>query len=156
MTTPEVASVDLATRAEALARRSHDGQFDKAGLPYIDHSRRVAEKVSSRGAETLAAAWLHDVLEDCGVSAADLRKEGFPEPVVAAIVALTKHEGEDHEDAVRRACANPIALVVKAADVSDNADPARLALLDPAKAKELKGKYSKARVILDTFDAPYH
>jgi (p)ppGpp synthase/HD superfamily hydrolase len=58
--------------AEDIARRAHAGQVDKAGLDYITHPARVAAGVRLHGGknEAVAAAWLHDVLEDCDVSAA--------------------------------------------------------------------------------------
>ena len=48
------------------------GGFDAA---YIDHPRRVSEMVAD---DPLAvpAAWLHDVVEDCGVTAEDLCDAG--------------------------------------------------------------------------------
>lgn len=36
-----------------------------------------------------AAAWLHDVIEDCGITADDLVKAGISQEVVAAVVLLT-------------------------------------------------------------------
>lgn len=51
---------------EATARAAHAGQTDKAGRPYAEHLRAVAEGVRRRGgdAEQIAAAWLHDAVED--------------------------------------------------------------------------------------------
>lgn len=59
--------------AEQLARRAHEGQKRKySGEPYIVHPEAVAMRASKIGGlsayarDTLcAAAWLHDVLEDC-------------------------------------------------------------------------------------------
>ena len=129
----------LVARAEAFAFAAHAGQLDKAGADYIDHPRRVAERVIKEGygAEFVAAAWLHDVVEDHRprIDFDLLRRAGFPPSVVEAVDALSKRVGpvagekEDHAVAVERACQNPIALVVKAADVADNSDPGRLAKL---------------------------
>jgi hypothetical protein len=41
---------------------------------------------------------------------------------------VTKREGEDHEDFVRRAAANPIGRAVKLADMLDNIDLSRIAV----------------------------
>lgn len=140
--------------AEQFARTAHREQLDKASRPYIEHLRRVAERVRGFGPHALAVAWLHDVIEDCDVTAEDLQKQGFPMAVVDAVQALTKRSGESHEDAVRRACADPIAKVVKAADVADNSDPARLALLDPELAERLSKKYARASALLEQLGAP--
>lgn len=144
----------LVMRAEEIATVAHRGQRDKAGKSYIDHPRRVANRVRAFGPVEVAAAWLHDVLEDCDVTASDLSGAGFPPSVVEAVQAMTKQPREDHEAAVRRACANPVAKVVKAADVADNSDPIRLSLLDAATAKRLTLKYAAARRLLDEARAP--
>jgi (p)ppGpp synthase/HD superfamily hydrolase len=50
-----------------LATKSHFGQMRKyTGRPYIEHPMRVAGRVTLIGGseEMIAAAWLHDVLED--------------------------------------------------------------------------------------------
>ena len=60
---------DLLKRAESFARIRHMGQFrkGKAQEPYIIHLEEVAELVLSwNGTENaIAAAWLHDTVEDC-------------------------------------------------------------------------------------------
>lgn len=66
--------------AVALARRSHDGQIDKAGKPYIDHVMRVMDAVTTPR-EKIAAA-LHDVVEDSAVTLENLRRLGCPDEVV--------------------------------------------------------------------------
>lgn len=55
---------------EALARRVHSGQTDKAGRPYAEHLSAVAAGVRERGGseEQIAAAWLHDAIEDGALS----------------------------------------------------------------------------------------
>jgi (p)ppGpp synthase/HD superfamily hydrolase len=142
----------LLERADRIATRAHRGQSDKAGAPYIGHPLRVARRVADRGGavEHQAAALLHDVLEDTTVTVDELRREGLPEPVIRAVIALTKHDGESYEQAVQRAAADPIARVVKRCDVEDNADPDRLALLDAATRQRLEAKYTAARAMLDT------
>lgn len=144
----------LAWKAQGLATEWHEGQVDKAGRPYITHPARVAARAALHGPDAEAAAWLHDVVEDCGVSAADLTANGFPQRIVEAVLALTKRPGEQHEAAVRRACDDPVARIVKAADVADNADSERLVRLDPALRERLGAKYAHARAVLDEHDAP--
>jgi hypothetical protein len=76
--------------------------------------------------EQRIVAVLHDVVEDCGVSLDDLRKEGFSEEVLSAIESVTKVPGESYEDFVDRAAQNPIGRVVKLADLEENSDLSRI------------------------------
>lgn len=140
---------DLVSRARDLAHRAHAGQVDKAGRPYIEHVARVAATVRSQCCragcascdEAEAVAWLHDVYEDCAVEFCR-EVDRFPVPVVAACMRLTRgtYPGEYYE-AIRE---QPIAVRVKLADIADNADESRLALLDEATANRLRQKYAKA------------
>jgi (p)ppGpp synthase/HD superfamily hydrolase len=133
--------------AIVLARTAHAGQIDKAGRPYIEHPLRVMRRVD--GEHEQMAAVLHDVLEDTPVTVDDLRSAGCPEAVIAAVQALTKQPGESLAQSMERAAADPIAAVVKRADIADNSDPARLALLDPATANRLRSKYAESSRLLD-------
>ncbi len=135
--------------ADALALWAHRGQSDKAGNPYIDHPRAVAELVKEHGPNAGMAALLHDGVEDTHVALDDLRADGYPDEVVAAVDAVTRRPGETHLDAVRRAAVDPLGRLVKLADVTHNGDPARLALLDVATRERLTRKYAKARAVLE-------
>jgi (p)ppGpp synthase/HD superfamily hydrolase len=77
--------------------------------------------------EERIVAVLHDVVEDCGISLDDLRKEGFSEAVLTAIESVTKVPGESYETFVERAAQNPIGRVVKLADLEENSDLSRIA-----------------------------
>lgn len=63
----------LQVRAARFARDAHKGQSRKyTGRPYIVHPMNVAVLVKNHYTgphydEAIAAAWLHDVVEDCGV-----------------------------------------------------------------------------------------
>lgn len=141
---------DLVLRAEAIARAAHDGQVDKAGMPYADHPARVARRCAP-DVDAMAVAWLHDVLEDTAVTAETLRAHGIPEHVVTAVAALTREEGEAAAAYYERVARNRLALTVKWADLADNGDPGRLAALaidDPATAARLQAKYAHAREVL--------
>lgn len=85
MLTEEVVNV-----AEKIARELHEGQMRKTGGPYIEHPRRVAETLKDHGVCVRAAAWLHDTLEDCGISKEALVRrlmgEGVEEPTARLIV----------------------------------------------------------------------
>ncbi|MFP0198390.1 HD domain-containing protein [Pseudomonas sp. PHC1] len=112
-------------RAIAIAATAHAGQVDKGGAPYILHPLKVMLRMSSL--EERIVAVLHDVVEDCGISLEDLRKEGFSEAVLSAIESVTKMPGESYEDFVERAAQNPIGRVVKLADLEENSDLSRIA-----------------------------
>jgi hypothetical protein len=62
----------------------------------------------SSNAERIVAV-LHDLVEDCpGWTFDRLHGEGFSEEVISALCSVTKRDGENYEDFVRRAGENPI------------------------------------------------
>ena len=61
---------------------------------------------------------------------------------------MSRRPGEEADDYYRRVCVSPLARAVKAADIADNSNPLRLALLDPETRARLEEKYAKARVAL--------
>lgn len=106
-------------RAIDIAAEAHKGQSSKTGGPFIDHVRRVAEHVT--GEDETLVAWLHDVVEKGpGWTFERLREEGFSDIVIGAVDAMSKRDGEDYFDFVRRSIANPLARPVKRADLTDN------------------------------------
>ncbi|ORT54812.1 phosphohydrolase, partial [Frankia sp. KB5] len=68
---------------------------------------------------------------------------------VAAVDALSHREGEPVPDYLARVAADPLAVVVKRADIQDNADPARLRRLPPEDAARLSARYVDRCRILD-------
>jgi len=70
-------------KAANFAREAHHGQFRKysSKVPYIVHPARVAARVMTlyNYTETqVCVAWLHDVVEDCGVDLKDIEDQfGF-------------------------------------------------------------------------------
>lgn len=84
----------LIAMASDLANRAHMGQVRKGnGLPYIIHPYRVATLVQGADGtpEQVAAAWCHDVLEDCP-DYRDEAKRLLPPHVYALVSQLTKPE----------------------------------------------------------------
>lgn len=142
---------DLAARAETLARAAHAGQVDKAGAPYAAHPARVAAAVAGDPLAE-ATAWLHDVVEDTSMTLADLRDVGFPEPVLAAVDALTRRADEERDAYYARVAADPLALRVKRADIADNSGPERLAKLPEATRIRLQDKYAHALAALAAYE----
>lgn len=138
-------AADQLERAESLARRLHSDQFDKSGAPYSEHCRRVAAKLTNPQSKTVA--WLHDVLEDTDLDEGALRAQ-FDEAIVDAVVALTRIKGEAPELYYARVRANGLAREVKVADIHDNLDPSRLALLSSETVERLVVKYGNALLAL--------
>ncbi|WP_393058137.1 HD domain-containing protein [Streptomyces sp. LN549] len=138
------------TEVEAIAREAHAAQRDKAGRPYSEHLAAVAEGVRARGGsdEQIAAAWLHDAVEDDALSERWLAGAALPQQVKDMVLAVTKRDGEDLPAYSRRILATPGALLIKEADLAHNADPARLAVLDPATRTRLTEKYALVRGLL--------
>ena len=130
-----------------LARRFHEGAVDKSGRPYIEHPLRVMNRVSSE--EAKLAAVLHDLVEDTSLSLEDLAAAGCPARVLQAVDALTRRSDESYEEFVARAAGDPLARVVKLADIEDNLDPDRLAQLHAEEAARLRAKYGRARATLE-------
>jgi len=137
----------LVERAKDLAHRAHAGQVDKAGRPYIEHVARVASAVSD-DPEAETVAWLHDVLEDAPQEMQNWLghhlEDNFYGVVVDAVIDLTRFPGYPTDAYYADIRANPLALRVKLADIADNANEDRLALLDKKTAARLRRKYEKA------------
>lgn len=112
--------MDLVELARHLATQAHAGPFRRDGTtPYIAHPAGVVRNLEGESAEVLAAAWLHDVVEDTATSPEGLRAAGIPESVVKAVRVLTKGD-EDDADYLARVRGNPIARRVKMADLLHN------------------------------------
>jgi len=83
--------VTLVEKAYNFALDAHLGQLRKSGEPYLEHPVSVAmilAELQFDGA-TLAAALLHDVLEDCGVSVGEI-KTNFGDEVAKLVEGTTK------------------------------------------------------------------
>lgn len=98
---------DLLRRADALAARAHDGQFRADGLtPLVEHPRgvrRVLEEFGVTDAVLLAAALVHDVLEDTEVTRGDLAQAlGLEVTAVVEEVTVIRRAGESRRARVQR------------------------------------------------------
>jgi (p)ppGpp synthase/HD superfamily hydrolase len=130
-----------------LAEAAHRGQVDKAGQPYIDHPRAVAELVREHGDNAVMAALLHDTVEDCGFTLDYLRSLGYDDEVVDAVDAVSRRPGETYMDMIRRAAAHPLGRIVKLADNTHNSG--RLGNLSPDEQDFLGKRYRRARKVLE-------
>lgn len=132
--------------AQKLATERHRNQFDKAGEPYINHPKRVADGVKTT--EEKMAAWLHDTLEDTCTTAEELLELGFTVEVVKAVQALTKQSGETRITAAHRTAANRIAVAVKLSDLADNMNLDRLRNITAKDLARLE-EYKMVKLILE-------
>ena len=111
-------------KAILIATTAHQGQFDKAGAPYILHPLRVM--FACKTEEQQICAVLHDVIEDTTVTFEDLRSAGFKEEILNALDALTKQKNETYDDFINRVMQNQLACHVKLADLSHNVNLSRI------------------------------
>jgi GTP pyrophosphokinase len=74
-----------------VALRAHDGQKRASGEPYFKHVQAVAGLLADLGfdGETIAAAILHDVVEDTDVSLDDIRNQ-FGKDIARLVDGVTK------------------------------------------------------------------
>jgi guanosine-3',5'-bis(diphosphate) 3'-pyrophosphohydrolase len=97
---------DLVTRARVFATAAHAavGQLRKYTFePYIVHPEEVAGIVAEYGGtpEMIAAAWLHDTVEDTGVTSELIRSE-FGDEVATLVGWLTDVSRPDHGNRAAR------------------------------------------------------
>ncbi|MBX5476159.1 MAG: bifunctional (p)ppGpp synthetase/guanosine-3',5'-bis(diphosphate) 3'-pyrophosphohydrolase [Clostridia bacterium] len=84
---------DLIDRAYHFSRRAHEGQRRRSGEAYIEHPLAVAGILAELELDdvTIAAALLHDVVEDTSVTIEDVRRE-FGDEVAELVDGVTKLE----------------------------------------------------------------
>ena len=84
-------SSDLLVRAYEMADRAHQGQRRKSGEPYILHPVAVASVVAEMGLDdvSIAAALLHDAVEDTGIELIEIGSEFGPD-VASLVDGVTK------------------------------------------------------------------
>ena len=139
----------LIYRAHLLAQFVHTGQVDKSGNPYMRHVSRVAD--SMHDPVDKIVAYLHDTIEDGPHGIATVIAATFGGEVASAVEAMSHRPHEAAEDYYARVRENERAVRVKHADLTDNSDRRRLALLatvDAETADRLAAKYEKAKRLL--------
>src|SRR3990172_1570863 len=77
--------------AYQFAMKAHEGQVRKSGGPYLEHPLQVALTLAGLqlDANSLAAALLHDVPEDCGIPLAEIETK-FGQEVAKLVDGVTK------------------------------------------------------------------
>lgn len=133
-------------QARRLAIRLHADQTDQAGQPYADHVCRVGDALHKQGASSIVviAGYLHDAVEDGHATFGRLLLAGVPAKALMVIARLTKSSGDSYDEYLDHVAACPDACAVKRADLADNMNPDRLALLNAATQTRLAAKYAGA------------
>jgi len=124
----------LVRAALEKARTAHEGQVrnGSGGMPYVEHPMRVASLLDEHDyrQEVLAAALLHDVVEDSETTLEELRAE-FGDEVAGLVGALTDDESIDSyrerkaEHRERVAAADGEAMAIYGADKLTNTSTLR-------------------------------
>lgn len=133
------------SNAIALAAEKHKFQFDKGGQPYILHPLKVMHYLKTDDHELMAVAVLHDVVEDCDVTFADLEAMGMTPRIINALRLLTKVPGQTPEEYLEGILTNVDAMRVKLADLRHNSD-----------IRRLKGVTAKDLARLDKYTKMHH
>ncbi len=83
--------VEMVQKAYEYARDAHSEQYRKSGEPYIIHPIQVAGILADLEMDpaTVAAGFLHDVVEDTGISLAEI-SEAFNAEVAMLVDGVTK------------------------------------------------------------------
>ncbi len=117
---------DLLRAAHAVAARAHSGQIRRRGAPYIEHPVDVAlilrDELGVSDPAILAAALLHDAVEDSDLTLADLA--AFPPRTRELVALLTDPEpgmsAERRREHLAEICRDADGTLLKAADRLSN------------------------------------
>ncbi len=130
--------MSLIRKAARLAHQCHAGQTRRGGTPYIDHPHRVADMVMLVAVEgpivtdaMIAAAWLHDVYEDCDITPLELISATQSPAVNKYVRELTNvftkeaypkwnRKKRKGAEAVRLSKVSPQSQIIKLCDRIDN------------------------------------
>lgn len=99
----------LITRAYDFAAHAHEGHTRYSGEPYMTHVGAVARRLAEMGMgpRTIAAALLHDTVEDTAVTTTDIR-DAFGDEILFLVDGVTKlssvrYYGTDrHNESLRK------------------------------------------------------
>ena len=141
---------NLLSLAYKIAQESHKGAVDKGGHDYILHPVAVASMVCENDEKIVAL--LHDVIEDSDMTLENLREYGFPEKIISAVDAISKRREESRKFYLHRLKSNPLARIVKIADLKHNCDLSRIK--NPTKRDIIRTqKYEKEILFLSADEA---
>ncbi len=83
--------IDIIKKAYDFAEKAHKGHRRADGGPYFEHVYATAEKLADwkLDADSIAAGFLHDTIEDCGIEKKEIEKE-FGENISFLVEGVTK------------------------------------------------------------------
>lgn len=138
----------LTKKALQIVFDAHKDQLDRAGAPYVFHPFHLAEQMPDE--ISVAAALLHDVVEDTAITFDALAAQGIPEEVIGILRLLTHDPAVPYMEYVQKIkdSGNLRAIQIKLADLNHNADPTRLHEVTPEDLKRFQ-KYEAARQLLE-------
>jgi len=136
-----------------LIKIAHAGQKYGPG-PYWKHPKAVADfgkkKFGSKfDTSTYITALLHDTIEDTKYDEAELRKLGYSDEILDAVVLVTKVKGLSYEDNIKRivSSGNRRAMMVKFADNYMNYTGDKSSWSEEKRAKS-QAKYLKSMEVI--------
>lgn len=145
------------TKAIQFAILAHEGQFDKAGLPYILHPLRVMSNLKRPYTVTINSPYmermrivavLHDVLEDTDKSISEIMSlfdyETYElSQIERNLQLLNRKNYSSYEDYIHAIWSKGeiIAVYVKYADLLDNTSLERMKHLPLPEQQRLRAKY---------------
>lgn len=132
--------------AMRIAYDAHHGQVDKGGMPYIFHPIHIAEGMHEE--TEIAAALLHDVVEDTRWGIEELRKAGVSEDIIGIVDLLTRPKDMAYMDYIKRLAPNKSARAIKIADLIHNMDTSRLCVGSTVADHIRSDRYDTALVLL--------
>lgn len=96
------ADLALVERAYTVAERAHEGQKRKSGEPYITHPVAVAQILADLGigSKTVAAALLHDTVEDTAYTLDQVRAD-FGDEIAMLVDGVTKLDKVKYGDSTQ-------------------------------------------------------
>ena len=137
---------NLIDLAQEIATKAHEGQTRWDGSPYITHPASVVERIKATYGfghdNLLILGWLHDVVEDTGVTLASLSKQ-FDDDIIRCLSLLTHRKEDSYAKYISQIKSSQYASAVKIADLEDN-----LATLKLPKDRQRIDKYELAKLYL--------
>jgi len=136
----------LVCDAYTFAENAHEGTKRYSGQPFLSHPAAIALRLADMGfgATTIAAALLHDVIEDTDATAEEIKKQ-FGDEILFLVEGVTKlghhryHGAQRHAESLRRllvaTAADIRVLIIKLADRYHNMET--LQYVPPHKQKRI-------------------
>jgi len=149
--------MSILENAISLAMKSHKGQRDLAGNPYILHPFHVMDQLHT--IEEKIVGVLHDVTEDTKMTLDELMKsitkglkydDTWYDSTREALLLLDKGNFKDYEEMIVEISFNPWAKRVKIEDLQHNMDLKRIIGKEDMNEKDMKrfSKYLKSLTYL--------